>query len=574
MPHPVSPESAKCMTIHSAESDKIKPTETARDNTPRLGQNKPRVADEKVFTNKTILLIASVFLSMFLVAVDRTIISTAIPVITDEFNSLSDIGWYGSMYLITCCAFQLLFGKLYSFYSVKVVLITSIVVFEVASAICGAASNSPTFITGRAITGVGTAGIFGGTIMSIVHAVPLQKRPKVQSLMGAIMGMATVVGPLIGGGLTSNVSWRWCFYINLPLDKLSQLDIPGTIVLVPGVICLLLALQWGGQTYAWSSARIIALLTLMAVLLVAFITIQIFLPKTATIPPSILKYRSVAASVWSTIFIGSSQYIFEPNSNKGYVMYYLPIWFKSIKGVAAVESGIRLLPQMIAFVLASISGGFLNQKIGYYTPLGIAGASMMSIGAGLLTTLQINTTAGKWIGYEILYGYGMGLCFQTPNLATQTVLPKSEVPMGMVLMFFSQLLGAAVFVSVGENVLANQLLQRLADIPGFNKKLVTAGGATFLVRSVPADAKEKVLTAYNEALRKVFQIGLIVSCLAVLGTVSMEWKSILKKPQADVDGKKGGAGDPSNAQSSEGNGARPQKERRRGGKEGGRDRLK
>ncbi|THC89804.1 hypothetical protein EYZ11_010743 [Aspergillus tanneri] len=524
MPHPVSPESAKCMTIHSAESDKIKPTETARDNTPRLGQNKPRVADEKVFTNKTILLIASVFLSMFLVAVDRTIISTAIPVITDEFNSLSDIGWYGSMYLITCCAFQLLFGKLYSFYSVKVVLITSIVVFEVASAICGAASNSPTFITGRAITGVGTAGIFGGTIMSIVHAVPLQKRPKVQSLMGAIMGMATVVVLLYQSSFGCVALVAIFYFLDIPkqdttklpwTQKLSQLDIPGTIVLVPGVICLLLALQWGGQTYAWSSARIIALLTLMAVLLVAFITIQIFLPKTATIPPSILKYRSVAASVWSTIFIGSSQYIF-----------------------------------------------------------GIAGASMMSIGAGLLTTLQINTTAGKWIGYEILYGYGMGLCFQTPNLATQTVLPKSEVPMGMVLMFFSQLLGAAVFVSVGENVLANQLLQRLADIPGFNKKLVTAGGATFLVRSVPADAKEKVLTAYNEALRKVFQIGLIVSCLAVLGTVSMEWKSILKKPQADVDGKKGGAGDPSNAQSSEGNGARPQKERRRGGKEGGRDRLK
>lgn len=212
-------------------------------------------------------------------------------------------------------------------------------------------------------------------------------------------------------------------------------------------------------------------------------------------------------------------------------MYYIPIWFQSVKGVAAVESGIRLVPLMLGQVLASISGGFLNQKIGYYTPLGIAGACMMSVGAGLLTTLQVGTGEGKWIGYQVLYGFGMGLCFQTPNLATQTVLPKPDVPMGMALMFFGQLLGAAVFVSVGENVLDNQLLQRLSGIPGFSKSLITSGGATSLLDSVPTDLRETVLVAYNDSLRKVFQIGLILSCLAVLGTATMEWKSVLKKPE-------------------------------------------
>lgn len=222
-------------------------------------------------------------------------------------------------------------------------------------------------------------------------------------------------------------------------------------------------------------------------------------------------------------------------------MYYIPIWFQSVKGVTAVESGIRLLPLMLGLVVASISGGFLNQKIGYYTPLGIAGACMMSVGAGLLTTLQVSSGEGKWIGYQVLYGFGMGLCFQTPNLATQTVLPKPDVPMGLALMFFGQLLGAAVFVSVGENVLDNQLLQKLSGIPGFSKSLVTSGGATSLLDSVPADLRGTVLTAYNEALRKVFRIGLVLSCLAVLGTAAMEWRNILKTPEEKVCAEKSGA---------------------------------
>lgn len=165
----------------------------------------------------------------------------------------------------------------------------------------------------------------------------------------------------------------------------------------------------------------------------------------------------------------------------------------------------------------------------------------MSVGAALLTTLQVDTGAGKWIGYQVLYGFGTGLCFQTPNLATQTVLPKIDVPMGLALIFFGQLVGAAVFVSVGENVLDNQLLQRLSGIPDFNRSLITSGGATSLIDSVPPNLRGTVLTAYNESLRKVFQIGLILACLTVLGTASMEWKSVLKKPDVTADAENSGA---------------------------------
>ncbi|KAH1299487.1 hypothetical protein KXX11_006493 [Aspergillus fumigatus] len=313
---------------------------------------------------------------------------------------------------------------------------------------------------------------------------------------------------------TTKVTWT---------EKLKQLDVPGMCCLVPGVVCLVLALQWGGQKYDWNNSRIIVLLTLMGVLLLGFVAVQILLTRTATIPLRIFSRRSIFAGVWATICIGASQYVF---------IYFLPIWFQSIKGVSAVDSGLRLLPLMLSMVAASILSGVTTQKVGYYTPLAIIGSCIMAIGAGLLTTLQIHTGHGKWIGYQILYGFGMGMCFQQPNLAAQTVLPTKDVPVGIAVMFFSQLLGAAAFVPVGENVLANQLMMRLSGIPGIDSDIVTSGGATSLLSLVPSDLRGTVLTAYNEALRKVFQIGLIVACLTILGTASFEWVSIRKKSEA------------------------------------------
>lgn len=200
-----------------------------------------------------------------------------------------------------------------------------------------------------------------------------------------------------------------------------------------------------------------------------------------------------------------------------------------------MESGLRLLPLMLSMVVSSIIFGITTQKTGYYTPFGIAGSCIMSIGAGLLTTLQVDTVEGKWIGYQVLYGFGMGLCFQTPNLAVQTVLPTKDVPIGIALMFFGQLLGGAVFVSVGENVLSGQLLRRLSTLPGFDASLVTSGSVTSLMESLPMASKEAVLVSYNEALQKVLQIGLVLSCLTSLGTAALQWRSTLHKQEPDAD---------------------------------------
>lgn len=454
--------------------------------------------------------------------------------------------------MLTNCAFQLSFGKLYTLYSVKYTFLIAIALFEIGSAICGAAPNSVAFIVGRAIAGVGSAGIMSGAITVIVYAVPLHKRPLFQGLFGAVFGLASVVGPLLGGAFTSKVTWRWCFYINLPFggiamvfiflllnvperaitrlpnrQKLAQLDGLGIFFLLPAVICLLLALQWGGAKYTWGSGRIVALLVLTGVLFMAFVAVQILRPKTATIPPRIFCQRSILAGFWATICVGASMMI---------MVYYLPIWFQAIENVSAVDSGIRLLPLVLSMVVASITTGALTARVGYYTPFMLFGVVLLSIGAGLLTTLQIDTTEAKWIGYQILYGFGMGCTFQAPNLAAQTVLPTQDVPVGTSLMFFSQLLGGAIFTSVGSNVLDNELLKRMVGIPGVDPGLILAQGATEITKTVPASSLPAVLSAYNESLRKVFQVGLAMTCLTIFGAALLEWRSVKSKKPQKKDG--------------------------------------
>lgn len=449
--------------------------------------------------------------------------------------------------MLTTSCFQLLWGKFYTFYPPKYVFLSLVTLFEIGSAICGAAPSSVVFIIGRAIAGMGSAGILSGAIVLMMSAVPLAKRPLYNGYFSAVLGLSSVVGPLLGGAFTSKVSWRWCFYINLPIgglamlvifftlkptpaavpgltirQQLAKLDLLGEFFLFSWLLCLLFALQWGGTSYAWNDWRTILLFVLFGVCFIAFIVAEMFTQNTATIQLRVISNRSIIAAMWYMFCLASTMLT---------MIYYLPIWFQAIKGKSAVSSGIDTLPLVLSLVAGSTLSGQLVGRIGYYTPFAMASSCIMPIGAGLISTFKVETNAGMWIGYQIILGFGIGLGMQHASIAAQTVLEPKDIPVGIALVFFCQQLGGAMFVSVAQNVLNTRLIDGLVGaVPNFDPRSITKTGATDLRSVVPEVDLSLVLSKYNEALKWVFVVATIMACLSAFGSFALEWRSVKGKP--------------------------------------------
>ncbi|KAF7289430.1 Major facilitator superfamily transporter [Mycena chlorophos] len=512
------------------------------------------------------LLMAALCLSVFLVSIDNMIITTAIPKITDAFDALDDISWYGSAYvsrlftasrsklfarfLLATASTQLLFGRLYSFLDQKWVFIAAITIFEIGSAVCGAAPSSHAFIAGRAIAGFGTAGVFSGAIIIIAHAAPLEKRPIYTSIIGAMDGIASVGGPLLGGLFTDKVSWRWCFYVNLSIGaatlfllipvlkmprntnaassrisfwaRIDSLDPLGTIVFIPAVVSLLLALQWGGTTYAWNESRVVALLVVFGVLTIVFVLIQLWKQDNATLPPRILKQRSIWAGAYVEFTMGAAFFI---------VVFFFPVWLQAIKGFSAVKSGYSTIPLILSLVFGSLVAGYAVTATGYYVPWLILGAVFMSAGAGVLYTLRVDTGHAKFIAYQVLFGLGFGFANQQPFIAVQTVLPLEDVPIGTSIIMLMQTLGGAVFLSAATNVFTDNLAQGVARISGVSPESVVSTGATNLASAIAPQYLGAVLVVYNDAIMKTFEVAIALSGASLLGSLAMEWRSV-KAPES------------------------------------------
>ncbi|KAI1746306.1 MFS general substrate transporter [Xylaria scruposa] len=504
---------------------------------------------------KLLTLLCSVGLIFFVLLLDNSIISTAVPKITSEFHSLPDVGWYAGAYQLASSVLQPLTGKLYTYFPTKWTFLCFFFVFEVGSLLCAVATSSPFFIVGRAVAGLGVSGLQNGSLTIVAGAVPLEKRAFYLGLVIGAGQLGLVIGPLIGGLFTQYVTWRWCFYINLPIGAVAgvllallrcpeqvvkapfslalvrrvipQLDIFGFILFAPAAILLLLALQFGsGNTYAWDSSIIIGLFVGSGVAAILFLLWEWKAGDVAIIPFSMVKNRIVWASclqyvsLISAVFVGTQ---------------YLPIYFQAVKGVGPVLSGVYLLPSILSQIIFVLASGGLITKIGYYLPFAVLAGIGATVGSGLIATWGPHTSTGMWIGYQVIYGIrGSGI--QLAVVAIQNALPAKQSQLGVSFLVFCQTFSAAVFVVVGNTIFTQSLInETIKQVPSISPAdVLRAGGSADAIRSlVPPGSPElaALLRVFSTAFDTVCYLMIALAGISVLASFGMGWVDTRKKPQ-------------------------------------------
>ncbi|KAF2965491.1 hypothetical protein GQX73_g8106 [Xylaria multiplex] len=468
------------------------------------------------------LIIAALISSIFLISLDMTIVATAIPSITGEFGGIQDQAWYGSVFYMTAGGFQSTWGKTYKYFPLKISYLTAIFIFEVGSLICGVAPNSVALIIGRAIAGVGAAGVGCGSYTIITFIAEPKKRASYTGLLGAIFGIGSVLGPLLGGVFSSTISWRWCFYINLPIgaipvgivvfffrapdrakpqearfvEKLLQMDPLGTTLMMAIIISYLTAVNYGGQMYPWSSSVVIGLLVGVGLISITFGLCEWWQDERAIIIPRLFKRREIGLSA-------------------------------AIRGSSPIISGVQNLPYILAAMAGALGAGIFISSTGRSTLVMIVGAAFGILGCGLCYTFDVETSIGKWIGFEILAGLGLGGALQIPVIVGQVSVESADLSSATAIMLCFQTLGGAFWVAASQTVLVNMLLLALPrTAPGVDPGLVLATGAGQLRSVFTKDEVLGILVAYLDGIRATFILSAAVVAAAFLLAFFLPWKKL------------------------------------------------
>lgn len=524
--HNVQLVSPPTMVLDEEKGDKIPDPESLDSESNQGGRTR--------FEN--FIVATSLMLALFLSALDATIVTTAVPTISQDLDSATGYVWIGAVYVLANAACSPTWGKFSDIWGRKMILLITIGIFWIGSLLCGVAVSMNMLLGARAIQGIGGGGVITLVNICIGDLFSTRERGFYYGLVGAVWGISSAIGPVVGGLLSSKASWRWCFYINLPLsgvgllalyitlklhnprtpvgDGLKAVDWFGSLTVISSTLLILLGLEFGGVTYPWSSSIVVCFLVFGVSSAILFIVIEARYAKYPIIPLALFANRSNLGT-FVTAFLHTMA------STSG--SYWLPLYFQGALATSALLSGVYILPFLMGMCTVSAASGFIIRKTGNYVYVISGGMAVATIGFGLFVNLPGDKNMTKLIIYQVIAGVGLGPNYQSPLLALQTNVKPQEVGSATSTYGFVRQLASAISIVLGGVVFNNVMNSQQPGLkvslgPALAERFAgdSASSNVFAVVDLSGDQAHVVRNAYLEAVKTMYILFASLSGVGLL----------------------------------------------------------